>query len=55
MKEFSHPGKKEFELVDINHLIELTVTVARNEWKTCAELILDLSANSTPIRSPIPW
>lgn len=43
MKEFSHPGKKEFELVDINHLIELTVTVARNEWKTCAELILDLS------------
>ncbi|KAF0189423.1 MAG: Sensor [Desulfobulbaceae bacterium] len=43
MKEFSHPGKKELELVDINHLIELTVTVAGNEWKTYAELVLDLS------------
>jgi signal transduction histidine kinase len=43
MKEFSHPGKKEFEPVDINNLIELTATVARNEWKGCAELILDLN------------
>lgn len=43
MKEFSHPGKKEFEPVDINNLIELTATVARNEWKCCAELILDLN------------
>jgi signal transduction histidine kinase len=43
MKEFSHPGKKEFEQVDINNLIELTATVARNEWKCCAELILDLN------------
>ena len=43
MKEFSHPGKKEFEQVDINHLIELTATVAQNEWKGCAELILDLN------------
>jgi len=42
MKEFSHPGKKEFEPVDINNLIELTATVARNEWKGCADLILDL-------------
>ncbi len=45
MKEFSHPGSKEFEQVDINHLIELTATVARNEWKCCAELILDLNPN----------
>lgn len=45
MKEFSHPGNKEFEQVDINRLIELTATVARNEWKCCAELILDLSPN----------
>jgi|GEM_PF-1373850 len=42
MKEFTHPGNTEFEQVDINHLIELTATVARNEWKCCAELILDL-------------
>lgn len=45
MKEFSHPGKKEFEQVDINRLIDLTATVARNEWKCCAELILDLNPN----------
>ena len=43
MKEFSHPGSKEIEHVDINHLIEMTVTVARNEWKYSSELQLDLA------------
>ncbi len=43
MKEFSHPGGKEAKLVDINHLIETTVTVARNEWKYSAELQLNLA------------
>jgi two-component system, NtrC family, sensor kinase len=45
MKEFSHPGGKEFEQVDINHLIEITVTVARNEWKYGAEVVLKLASD----------
>jgi signal transduction histidine kinase len=43
MKEFSHPGCKEAKLVDINHLIETTATVARNEWKYCSALQLNLA------------
>jgi len=43
MKEFSHPGGKEAEPVDINHLIETTVTVARNEWKYSSEVQLNLA------------
>lgn len=43
MKEFSHPGGKEAEPVDINHLIETTVTVARNEWKYSSEVQLALA------------
>jgi PAS domain S-box-containing protein len=38
MKEFSHPGAKEKNLVDLNHAIESTITVARNEWKYVADL-----------------
>jgi len=51
MKEFSHPGGKEKENEDINRLIESTVTVSTNEWKTCADIIMDLD-NSLP-RIPI--
>lgn len=42
MKEFSHPGTKDKALVDLNHIIQTTVTVARNEWKYVADLQLDL-------------
>jgi signal transduction histidine kinase len=42
MKEFSHPGGQEAEQTDINRLIETTVTVARNEWKYSAEVVLEL-------------
>ena len=42
MKEFSHPAGKEMTNLDINQLIETTVTVTRNEWKYVAEMILDL-------------
>ncbi len=42
MKEFSHPGGKEKALADLNRAIETTVTVARNEWKYVAEMVLDL-------------
>ena len=42
MKEFSHPSSKDMAEVDINRLINTTVTVARNEWKYCAEMYMDL-------------
>ena len=45
MKEFSHPGGQDAEQSDVNHLIETTVTVARNEWKYSAEVILRLAPN----------
>jgi len=45
MKEFSHPGCKEAGLVDINHLIKTTATVARNEWKYSSELQLNLASD----------
>ncbi|NCC52143.1 MAG: PAS domain S-box protein [Spartobacteria bacterium] len=41
MKEFSHPGGGEKNAVDINHAIESTVTVARNEWKYVADVETD--------------
>ena len=42
MKEFSHPGSKEKEPADLNHIIETTVTVARNEWKYVSNVETDL-------------
>lgn len=42
MKEFSHPGTIEKTAVDINHAIENTVTVSRNEWKYVADMETDL-------------
>lgn len=45
MKEFSHPGGQDAEQSDVNHLIETTVTVARNEWKYSAEVVLKLAPN----------
>jgi signal transduction histidine kinase len=38
MREFSHPGAKEKVPTDLNHAIENTLTVARNEWKYVAEM-----------------
>ncbi len=42
MRDFSHAGKQDRTAVDLNHCIETTATVARNEWKYSAELELDL-------------
>jgi two-component system NtrC family sensor kinase len=42
MKDFSHPGVREMTMIDINHSIESTITVARNEWKYVAEMDLQL-------------
>lgn len=43
MKEFSHPGSKDAEPSDINHLIETTVIVARNEWKYVSDVVFHLA------------
>jgi len=45
MKEFSHPGDVEKSATDLNHAIETTLVVARNEWKYVAEVVTDLDPN----------
>lgn len=42
MKQFSHPGRKEKSLININDAIQSTINVARNEWKYVAELVCEL-------------
>ncbi len=43
VKEFSHPGSEEKRDVDLNKALQSTATVANNEWKYVAELVLDLA------------
>jgi len=42
MKNFSHPDAGEKTDVDVNKAIESTITIARNEWKYVAGMIMDL-------------
>jgi PAS domain S-box-containing protein len=53
MKEFSHPGVKEKIPLDLNHAIESTITVARNEWKYVADLESEYDS-SLPAVSCLP-
>lgn len=39
MKDFSHPGTEDKKMMNINAMLESTITVARNEWKYHCELI----------------
>lgn len=50
MKDFSHPHSVEKTAIDINHAIESTIMVARNEWKYVAymETELDRSLPAVP-------
>ncbi|WP_089941703.1 hybrid sensor histidine kinase/response regulator [Candidatus Entotheonella palauensis] len=41
MKDFSHPGGEEKVSTDLNKAIESTITVARNEWKYVADMVVD--------------
>lgn len=50
MKEFSHPGSEGKTAVDLNRIIESTLTVCRNEWKYVAELVTDFD----PALPPVP-
>ncbi|KPL72543.1 hypothetical protein ADM99_05320 [Leptolinea tardivitalis] len=45
MREFSHPSDREKKMADINHGIETTVAISRNEWKYSAELVTNLDPN----------
>lgn len=45
MKDFSHPGRTEKALSDINKAIDGTVTISKNEWKYVAELETILDPN----------
>jgi signal transduction histidine kinase len=41
MKEFAHPDSSEMSTVDLNHAIESTLIIARNEYKYVAEVETD--------------
>ncbi|QEG20796.1 hybrid sensor histidine kinase/response regulator [Mariniblastus fucicola] len=41
MKELSHPGGNEMSHVSLTHILESTITVARNEWKYVADVETD--------------
>jgi signal transduction histidine kinase/HAMP domain-containing protein len=49
MREFSHPRGKDKTLADINHLIETTITVARNEWKYVADVTTQFDQHLSPV------
>jgi len=53
MKEFSHPDTKEKIPLDLNHAINSTITVARNEWKYVADLETKFDP-SLPLVSCLP-
>lgn len=44
VKQFAHPGHDNMQSVDLNELIENTVTLSRNEWKYVADITTDLDA-----------
>lgn len=49
MKEFSHPGSKRPAPSDINRALASTVKVSTNEWKTVADLELDMEPDLPPV------
>jgi PAS domain S-box-containing protein len=49
MKEFSHPGRKEKQAVDLNHAIQSTLTISRNEWKYVADVVTHLDPHLPPV------
>lgn len=49
MKEFAHPGSSEMTLTDLGQALRNTVTVARNEWKYVADLVLDVDPQLPPV------
>ncbi|MCW8890347.1 MAG: ATP-binding protein, partial [Sedimenticola sp.] len=50
MKEFSHPGESSRSTVDINHMLENTLTISRSEWKQVAQVETALDPSLPHIR-----
>jgi signal transduction histidine kinase len=44
MKEFAHPDQRQKAKVDLNHALESTLVIARNEYKYVAEVETDFGA-----------
>ncbi len=49
MKEFAHPSRTKKVAVDLNHAIETTITVSRNEWRYVANLVTDFQVSLPPV------
>jgi PAS domain S-box-containing protein len=50
MKDFAHPGREEKTPVDLNAIVETTITVARNEWKYVADMQTEFDHRLPPVR-----
>jgi len=53
MKDFAHPEQREKIYADLNHGIEVTAAISKNEWKYVADLEMKLDPN-LPAISCIP-
>jgi len=49
MREFSHPSERVKKLADLNHSIETTIAISRNEWKYHAEMRTDFDPDLPPV------
>jgi len=49
MKEFSHRGRAEKTPVNLNHAIESTILISRNEWKYVADMTTGFDADLPPV------
>lgn len=45
MKDFAHPEQREKTFSDLNHGIQVTVAISKNEWKYVADLEMKLDPN----------
>jgi PAS domain S-box-containing protein len=43
MKNFSHPGNREIHPEDLNSIVETTILISKNEWKSVADLKMQLA------------
>ncbi len=50
MKSFSHPGSCEKQAVDLNDVINTTITLSTNEWKYVAEIETDFDPELPLVR-----
>jgi two-component system, NtrC family, sensor kinase len=49
MKEFSHPGKVEKSMADLNRELETTITISMNVWKYVADIERDFDPRLPPV------